>query len=125
VSVLVTARESGSSGYWMMWRVGRHRLAWRPDRWLRFPAPGSEYDRWDGGHDMYSWIGSLICTPAVLVWRAFTGRWPVVAYVILPYDGDLRLRRTPPIRRAEANVLVRQWAEEIKRYGEPRYPARP
>jgi hypothetical protein len=108
----------------MMWRVGRHRLAWRPIPMLRFPAPGYEYDRMESGGDLLNWVGAILATPPVLLWRVLRRRWPVVAYVIFPYDGDTRQRRTPPLRRAEADALVRQWAADIRRGGEPPYPLR-
>jgi hypothetical protein len=65
----------------------------------------------------------LLATPGALLRRSWTGRWPVIAYVILPVEGDDRQRCTEPIPRAEADALVEQWAAEIRKYGEPQYPA--
>ena len=46
----------------------------------------------------------------------------MIAYRVVPLDGDVRQRSTEPVPRAEADDLVEQWAEEIRRYGEPQYP---
>ena len=112
-------------GDWLAWRVGRMRLAWRPVPRPRRPYPGLAAVRAAQVVEMSSWAGSVLATPAALLRRLRTGRWPVVAYVVLPVDGDVRQRCTPPIPRAEADYLVGRWAEEIRRHGEPQYPAQP
>jgi hypothetical protein len=66
-----------------------------------------------------NWVAALLATVVVWPLRAITRRWPVVAYVLYPYDGDSRRHLTGPLRRAEADALVRQWAEDIKRHGTP------
>jgi hypothetical protein len=115
--VLVMARSR--AGEWTLWRVGRHRLAWRPTR----RAGLHPYDpfglREDETAETLSWVGALFATIVVLLWRIVTNGWPVVAYVINPIDVEGQRRRTPPMPRAGAKALVHRWAAYIERYGEP------
>jgi hypothetical protein len=110
-------------GQWMVWRVGRHRLAWRPIARAPWQAPGYEYNpfgpRTRETFDVVNWVVAVLATIVVWPYRFVTNRWPVVAYVVDPFDGDSRQHRTRPLRRAEANALARQWAEHIKRDGRP------
>jgi hypothetical protein len=69
--------------------------------------------------DLLGRVGALLATPFVWPWRAATNRWPVIAYMLYPTDGDSRQRRSAPMPRTEADALVREWADHIKRYGEP------
>ena len=110
-------------GGWRMWRVGRHRLAWRPiprapwqARWYRYDPAGPRINE---NFDMFNWLVALLATLVVLPWRAITNRWPVIAYVIDAEDGNSRQCRTRPMPRAAADALARKWAEHIKRHGEP------
>jgi hypothetical protein len=103
----------------MLWRVGRHRLAWRPTRRAGLHAYNPFGMREDETVETLSWIATLLATIVVLPWRIVTNRWPVVAYVINPIDVEGQRRRSPAMPRAEAKALVRQWAAYIERYGEP------
>ena len=119
--VLVMARNE--DGQWMMWRVGRHRLAWRPRGQAHWNTPGYRYNpvglRYKETSHLLNWVAAVVATAVVWPWRAMTGRWPVVAYVLDPYDGDSRQQRTGPLPRAEAHALACRWAEHIKHYGRP------
>ena len=103
-----------------MWRVGRHRLAWRPVR----RAGLHEFElyrsirRTDEADEALSWVFALLATIVVLPWRTVTNRWPVIGYVIYPIDVESRLRRTPPMPRNRADEEARRWAAHIERYGE-------
>jgi hypothetical protein len=107
----------------MLWRVGRHRLAWRPIARAPWQMPGYEYNplgpRTRETSDMMNWVGAMLATIVVWPYRFATNRWPVVAYVVDPFDGHSRQHRSPPLPRAVADALAREWAEHIKRYGEP------
>ncbi|NMO52855.1 hypothetical protein HH310_16860 [Actinoplanes sp. TBRC 11911] len=107
------------AGEWTLWRVGRHRLAWRPTRRAGLHAYDPYGLRADESAEMLSWAGALLATIVVLPWRIATNRWPVVAYVISPFDVEGQRRRTGPMPRAEAKALVRRWAAYIERYAEP------
>jgi len=107
------------AGEWTLWRVGRHRLAWRPTRRAGLHPYNPFGLREDETAEMFSWVGALLATIVVLPWRIVTNRWPVVAYVINPIDVEGQRRRTPSMPRAEAEALVRRWAGFIERYGEP------
>jgi hypothetical protein len=113
------ARER--TGEWMMWRVGRQRLAWRPV--TRAAGPGYRYNpaglREQETLDLLDWTGALLATVVVLPWRLVTNRWPVIAYVLNPFDGDGRQHRARPLPRAEAEALVLRWAADIERAGLP------
>jgi hypothetical protein len=108
-----------------MWRVGRHRLAWRPVSRAPWKAPGYGYDPMSMHArrmqivDLLNWVGALLATVVVWPWRVVTNRWPVIAYVLNAFDGDSRQRRTSPMPRAEADAMAGEWAGHIKRYGEP------
>src|SRR4051812_20736717 len=102
-----------------LWRVGRHRLAWRPTRRASLHPYNPFGLREDETAELLSSIGALFATIVVLPWRIVTNRWPVVAYVINPIDVEGQRRRTRPMPRAEAKALVRRWAAYIERYGEP------
>jgi hypothetical protein len=111
-----------------MWRVGRHRLAWRPVRraslhefsLFRDPA------RHDEPTEVLSWLVALLATIVVLPWRIATNRWPVIAYVIYPIGVESQLRRTAPMPRDQADEEARRWAAHIERYGElPPQPDEP
>lgn len=73
-SVLVMAQSR--AGEWTLWRVGRHRLAWRPAR----RGGLNPYQLYgvhpDAGAEMLSWVGSLLATIVVLPWRIASNRWP-------------------------------------------------
>lgn len=110
------------TGEWTPWRVGRQRLAWRPVPRALWRAPGYRYDPFHPGRetfDMLNGLSALLATAVVWPWRAVTNRWPVIAYVPDAPDGNIQEHRTPPMRRAQAKAVVRDWAEHIKRYGEP------
>jgi hypothetical protein len=107
------------AGEWTLWRVGRHRLAWRPTRRASLHPFNPFGLREDETAETLSWIGALLATIVVLPYRIVTNRWPVVAYVINPLDVEGQRRRTPPMPRAEAKALARRWAVYIQRYGEP------
>jgi hypothetical protein len=66
-----------------------------------------------------SWAGSLIATLAVWPTRVVRGRWPVVAYLLDPPNGDDRLRRVWVAGRAEADATARRWAVDIRQQGRP------
>jgi hypothetical protein len=107
----------------MVWRVGRHCLAWRPIARAPWQAPGYEYNpfgpRTRETFDVVNWVVAMLATIVVWPYRFVTNRWPVIAYVVDPFDGDSRQHRTRALRRTEANALARQWAEQIKRDGRP------
>jgi hypothetical protein len=109
------------TGEWTMWRVGRQRLAWRPASREAWQAPGYDYfrNRWKADSQGPEWVAALLATVVVWPWRLVTNRWPVIAYILNAFDGDGRQRRTRPMPRAEADALVRRWAEHIQRYGQP------
>ncbi|MEW2331831.1 hypothetical protein AB0880_29015 [Micromonospora chersina] len=119
--MLVFTRAPTGEG--ILWRVGRQHMAWRPVPRAPWRAPGYRYPltglRGPETFDMLSALGALLATPLVWPWRAVTNRWPVVAYALDAPDGNIHLHRTPPMRRAQAKVVVRAWAEHIERYGEP------
>ena len=60
----------------------------------------------------------------VVVWpaRMVSGRWPVVAYLLDPAEGDQTQCLWVQGRKA-AESTVLQWASDIKRQGRPRLPA--
>ncbi|MFF5081262.1 hypothetical protein ACFY36_29795 [Actinoplanes sp. NPDC000266] len=121
-----------ASGEWVKWRVGRQRLAWTPfeEGWSVPDFSGLE----DGGHLgsllmigvvalvavvlLGAFLWTLLKTAVVLPYRTVADRWPVVAYVV---NGDKEGYRLVTSRK-EADVLVRQWASDIKQYGRPRIP---
>jgi hypothetical protein len=120
--MLATVRDA--TGTWRMWRVGRRRLAWRP-----------HYHGWivdaDDGHGILlivnllplvgylaNWVAALAATAAAWPHRAFTGTWPVVAYMLDPDGGD-GLRRADVRGQREADELARQWVLDIKQHGQP------
>ena len=111
------------TGEWIPWRVGRQRLAWRPVPRAPWRAPGYRYDpfglRERETFDILNWLSALVATAVVWPWRAVTNRWPVIAYVPDDPEGNIQMHRTPPMRRAQAKAVARDWAEHIKRYGEP------
>ncbi|MEU9827031.1 hypothetical protein [Micromonospora chersina] len=115
--MLVFTRAPTGEG--ILWRVGRQHLAWRPVPRALWRAPGYSYRQGPEGLDMLSSLGALLATPLVWPWRAVTNRWPVVAYALDAPDGNIHLRRTPPMRWAQAKMVAHAWAEHIERYGEP------
>jgi hypothetical protein len=109
------------AGEWTIWRVGRQRLAWRPDRQLRSHQYAfGDYERREAASfEAVSWVGALLSTIVVLPWRIVVNRWPVIAYVSVPMDVPGPARRTRPMPRAAADELVRHWAAHIKEHGLP------
>ena len=113
-----------------MWRVGRQRLAWRPRPLTRWIDTGIDeltavvmalpVALW-----MLNWMTAMFATCAVLPYRAIVGRWPVIAYILDPADGNRRLHRACPRRRPEATALMHQWALDIKQHGQPEMPPSP
>jgi hypothetical protein len=104
-----------------MWRVGRHRLAWRPARQPGLhPYLALHYrlqDRSDESAEIVSWLAAVLATIVVLPWRALSNRWPVVAYQLVPMDEPGQPVRSRPLPRAQADELVRTWASYIERHG--------
>jgi hypothetical protein len=111
------------SGQWVMWRVGRRRLAWRPRSVARF------LDGADGpfivlaiipltGY-LLNWVGALLATVVVWPSRAISGDWPVVAYLLDPQDGDQKLQRAQVSGRVDADAMARRWVLDIKQRGQP------
>ena len=122
VGMLVSSRVE--SGQWVMWRVGRRRLAWRPRSVARF------LDGADGPlfvviaiplvvYLLASWVASLVVTLVVWPARVIHGRWPVVAYLLDPPDGDDLLRCAWIAGRAEADAIVQRWVVDIRQRGGP------
>lgn len=71
---------------------------------------------------LVNWLAALLATVVVWPTRAISGRWPVVAYLLGPADGDDRLLRVQVHDPAQAQTLANQWAMDIKRQGHPRPP---
>ena len=77
------------SGQWVMWRVGRRRLAWRPRSVARF-LEGADGPLFIAiaialvAYLLATWVGSLIATLVVWPMRVVRGMWPVVAYLLDP-----------------------------------------
>ncbi|MFI5897556.1 hypothetical protein ACIA5D_46465 [Actinoplanes sp. NPDC051513] len=112
MDVLVVSRARGE---WVMWRVGRQWLAWRPARyesWWPSAPPGYN-------SNPYSALFCLLATIVVLPWRAVTNRWPVICYVTVPFNVEMRMRRSRPMPRADADVVARRWAAYIERFDAP------
>jgi|tagenome__1003787_1003787.scaffolds.fasta_scaffold20868735_2 hypothetical protein len=101
-----------------MWRVGRHRLAWRPARQcgLHPYRPLHFRHRYEESAEVASWLAAVLATIVVLPWRALSNRWPVVAYQLVPMDEPGRPVRSRPLPRAQADELVRTWAAYIERH---------
>ncbi|MEV1329194.1 hypothetical protein AB0J20_06420 [Micromonospora costi] len=114
------------AGVWATWRVGRRRLAWRPD-----------YEGWAiNSVDttgivlvlnviplalyLVTWIAALVATTITWPLRAITGRWPVVAYSITTGD---TIYRIDVQGRGAADALAQRWALEIKQHGQPQATA--
>ena len=114
------------SGNWAMWRVGRRRLAWRPD------YKGWAVDAIDMtgielvlnviplAFYLLNWTAALLATTIVWPLRATIGKWPVVAYSITTGDKGYR---TYVQGRNDADVLAHRWALDIKQHGQPQAPA--
>jgi hypothetical protein len=126
--MLVPSRSE--SGQWVMWRVGRRRLAWRPRSVARF------LDGADGplfvafavpvvGWLLANWVGALLATLVVWPARTVSGRWRVVAYLLDPPGGDDRLQRVHVRGRARAQAVAQQWVLDIKRQGRPQLSVGP
>lgn len=123
-TVRVIAKDE--SGQWTTWRVGRRRLAWRPDYkgWVIDAVdtsgivlvlnliPLTVY--------LLNWAAALLATTIAWPYRATTGRWPVVAYPITAGD---RSFRTHVQGRNDADALAHQWTLDIKQHGQPQAPA--
>jgi hypothetical protein len=116
--MMIPARDA--SGQWQMWRVGRQRIAWRPRSSLRYIGREEEYYPWRIVDivDICEWLAALLSTFVVLPYRMFTGKWPVVGYMLNPIDRrEDGYQRTPPLNRSEADGIVQQWAQQIEQYG--------
>ncbi|WP_130332028.1 hypothetical protein [Micromonospora kangleipakensis] len=115
------------TGEWIPWRVGRQRLAWRPvlrAPWRTYMYQSDPFNPFNPvkrreTFDLLNVVGALLATLVVWPWRAVTNRWPVIAYVPDDPEGNLQMHRTAPMRRAQAKAVARDWAEHIRRYGEP------
>lgn len=114
------------AGDWTMWRVGRRRLAWRPD-----------YKGWavDAADEtgillvlnviplafyLLNWAAALLATTIAWPLRATTGKWPVVAYAITTDDKGYRIYIQG---RNDADALAHRWALDIMQHGQPQAPA--
>jgi hypothetical protein len=114
--VLVYSRSG--AGAQTLWRVGRHRLAWRPSRRPGLHPYDPFRDRYDELAELVSWLAAVPATLVVLPWRALSNRWPVVAYQLVPMDQPGRPVRSRSLPRGEADELVRTWAAYIESHGE-------
>jgi len=63
---------------------------------------------------LLSWAGALLATLVVWPWRAWTGRWPVVAYVLYRPDLNIEPVEVEVRGRAEADALVKRWVEQVR-----------
>ncbi|SNY49953.1 hypothetical protein [Paractinoplanes atraurantiacus] len=123
------------SGEWVKWRVGRQWLAgWHAGDGgepISLDFVGRLFEAGDYGALLGIAIGAVLLvvvlvmfllalmgTAVVLPYRSHVDRWPVVAYVTNGPSGSGRYRVVTD--RKTADVLVRQWAADIKRYGRPR-----
>jgi hypothetical protein len=105
-----------------MWRVGRHRLAWRPARRRGLhpyrPLHYRLQHRYEEAAEGASWLAAVLATIVVLPWRALSNRWPVVAYQLVPMDEPGRVVRSQALPHAAADELVRTWAAYIESHDE-------
>ena len=116
VGVRVVAKDE--AGVWATWRVGRRRLAWRPD------YEGWAIDSVDTTGTvlvlnviplalyLLNWIAALVATTITWPLRTTTGKWPVVAYSITTGD---KVHRIDVQGRDAADALAHRWALEIER----------
>ncbi|MEV6370428.1 hypothetical protein AB0L86_26450 [Micromonospora musae] len=110
------------AGVWATWRVGRRRLAWRPD------YKGWAIDSVDTtgivlvlnviplAFYLLNWVAALVATTITWPLRATTSKWPVVAYSITTGD---RVYRIDVQGRDAAKALAHRWALEIEQHGQP------
>ncbi|WP_127552647.1 hypothetical protein [Actinoplanes sp. OR16] len=120
------------NGEWVVWRVGRRRLAWQPQYRSRGGGSGLDLTWFQGEFAAFivlpivglmllwgvmNWLLVLLATAVVWPWRAITGRWLVVAYVT--DTGGEEFDSQWVQGRSAADELARRWATEIEQHGRP------